>query len=126
MTRYARQILVLIEEAGEHFTAEQIYLRLKAVCPEVALATVYNNLNRLTAQGKIRRISAEGFPDRYDKTLRHDHLLCAKCGSLTDVFLPDLTAVLQAQVPEEILSYDLKIRVLCPACRNAAQNTTES
>ena len=109
MTRYAQQILDLINASDEHLTAEQIYLRMKAVSSKVALATVYNNLNLLHARGLIRKVTVEGHPDRYDKTTRHDHLVCRKCGGLSDVTLGDLTNLLQAQISDEILSYDLKI-----------------
>ncbi len=119
MTNYAQQILDLILTSGDHLTAEQIYLRLKESSPRVVLATVYNNLNTLHGQNLIRKISVEGYPDRYDKTTRHDHLLCRGCGVLADVCLPDLTAQLQARVDVEILSYDLKLNYLCPRCRAA-------
>ena len=63
------------------------------------------------------RISVEGFPDRYDVATKHDHLVCKKCGKLSDVYLDDLTDSLQEQVEVEVESYDLKISYICPACR---------
>ena len=48
-------------------TAEQVFFALKQRYPAVAMATVYNNLNSLYRQGKIRKINVEGYPDRYDK-----------------------------------------------------------
>ncbi len=119
MTNYATEILDIINASCDHLTAEQIYLRLKATSPKVVLATVYNNLNKLYEGGMIRRVSIEGYPDRYDKTGKHDHLVCKKCGRLADIRLADLTALLQAQIGDEILSYDLKISYICPDCRNA-------
>ena len=102
-------------------TAEQIYLRLKASNSKVVLATVYNNLNLLYEQDKIRKVSVEGYPARYDKITKHDHLVCKKCGALSDIRLTDLTAQLQAQIPEEIISYDLKINYICPSCRSKTE-----
>jgi Fe2+ or Zn2+ uptake regulation protein len=121
MTRYAQQILDIINESTDHLTAEMIYLRLKASNSKVVLATVYNNLNLLYEQDKIRKVSVEGYPDRYDKVIKHDHLVCKKCGALSDICLSDLTAQLQAQIPEEIISYDLKINYICPSCRSKAE-----
>ena len=120
MSKYAQQILDIVNTSTEHLTAEQIYLRLKALSPKVVLATVYNNLHQLCAEDRIRKVSAEGYPDRYDKIVKHDHLICRKCGGLSDIFLADLTAMLQSQVDVDILSYDLKISYICPACRSAA------
>ena len=121
MTRYAQQILDIINESTDHLTAEMIYLRLKASNSKVVLATVYNNLNLLYEQDKIRKVSVEGYPDRYDKTVKHDHLVCKKCGALSDIRLSDLTAQLQAQISEEIISYDLKVNYICPSCRSKAE-----
>ena len=118
MTKYAQQILDIINASSDHLTAEKIYLRLKASNSKVVLATVYNNLNLLYEQNQIRKVSVEGYPDRYDKIIKHDHLVCKKFGMLSDIRLSDLTAHLQAQIPEEIISYDLKVHYICPACRN--------
>ena len=62
------------------------------------LATVYNNLNMLCDKELIRKISLEGSPDRYDRKRRHDHLVCRKCGRLSDMVFEDLTATLSAQL----------------------------
>ena len=117
MSRYAKQILNLINQSKEHMTAEQIFLELKKAEPKVVLATVYNNLNALCEEGLIRKISVEGATDRYDKIKRHDHLVCRKCGFLSDVSFEDLTESLKRQIGEDILSYDLKVFYLCPKCR---------
>ena len=77
------------------------------------MATVYNNLNVLCAQGQIRRLSVEGQPDRYDRNVRHDHLFCRCCGKLRDVFLEDLTDRLRSETGLEIESYDLKLSYVC-------------
>ena len=124
MAKYAQDILNLITHSQEHLTAEQIYLQLKERSPKVVLATIYNNLNQLYATGQIRKVSVEGQPDRYDKNTRHDHLVCRRCGALSDICLPDLTEMLQERVAEEILSYDLKIHYLCPACRAQTEQDT--
>lgn len=117
MSRYAELILELINQSQEHMTAEQIFLELKKTEPRVVQATVYNNLNALCQEGLIRRLSLENSPDRYDKILRHDHLICRNCGALSDVNFENLTRQLERQLGERILSYDLKVFYLCPKCR---------
>lgn len=95
----------------------------------MVLVTVYNNLNSLYQHEKIRKISVEGYPDRYDKNTRHDHLVCRRCGSLLDIHLSDMTAQLERQTGFPIEGYDLKIQYLCPQCRaelEAADNAYES
>ncbi len=80
------------------------------------MATVYNNLSYLCEQGLIRKISVDGFSDRYDKIEKHDHLICKKCGKISDIMLEDLTSKLQNQTDISILSYELKLNYICDEC----------
>ena len=117
MTRYAKRILEIVDQSDEHMTAEQLYLELKKTEPKVVQATVYNNLNALCKEGRIRKLSIEGSPDRYDKIKKHDHLVCRECGALSDITFQDITGDLERQLGEGIISYDLKVFYLCPKCR---------
>ncbi|MCI8766039.1 MAG: transcriptional repressor [Lachnospiraceae bacterium] len=117
MTRYAKRIWELVDHSEAHMTAEQIFLELKKEEPKVVQATVYNNLNTLCQKGLIRKLSIEGSPDRYDKIRRHDHLVCKRCGALSDITFEDMTGDLERQMGEGILFYDLKVFYLCPKCR---------
>lgn len=122
MTKYGEKIYELVNASHDHMTADQLYSELKKTCPSVVLATVYNNLHKLCQAGLIRRITAEGAPDRFDHIDRHDHLVCKRCGALADVCFDDLTAFLQERLGDAYISYDLKIFYLCPACRKQSEN----
>ena len=117
MTRYAKQVLDLINQSNGHMTAEQIFLELKKTQPKVVQATIYNNLNSLCQEGLIRKLSLEGSPDRYDTIRKHDHLVCRTCGALSDITFHDITMDLEKQLGEAIMYYDLKVFYLCPKCR---------
>lgn len=117
MTRYEQEILSIIRHSSEHLTIEQIFHRMKEKYPGIVLATIYNNVNRLWEAGLIRRVSIEGQPDRYDRPHRHDHLVCRRCGRLTDIAFDDLSAALRERLGEEVLYYDLNVFYLCPDCR---------
>lgn len=125
MTKYEKEIFDIINRSREHLTVEQIFQRLKESYPNVVLATVYNNLNRLLEAELICKVSIEGMPDRYDRMTKHDHLVCRQCGKLADITFEDLTASLREQLGEEFLYYDLKVYYLCPECREK-QNHQES
>lgn len=84
---------------------------------KTSLATVYNNLNALCARGQIRRLCFDGKTDRFDKLARHDHLICRRCGSIRDLYLPDLTAQLARDAGTELEAYDLKLFTLCEKCK---------
>lgn len=117
LTKYGKKILEIVTASSGHMTAEEIFDALRQTYPAVVLATVYNNLNRLCQEDLIRKVSVEGMPDRYDRTLRHDHLVCKQCGRLLDIDLGDLTAQLEQKARISILSYDLKLMYLCEDCR---------
>lgn len=117
MTKYAEKILNFINSSTSHPTAEQVFFELKKTEPKIVLATVYNNLNYLCANGFVRRISVEGSPDLFDKNLKHDHLVCGKCGAIADFCFEDLTETLKKQFGGETLGYDLKVFYVCPDCR---------
>ena len=121
MTKYAEQILDLVLCSAEHPTAEQIFWQMKQKNPKIAQATVYNNLNALVADGKLIRLPQPGSPDRYDNTTRHDHLICTRCGALTDFRFTDLTRDIESALGTRIRSYDLRIHYVCPACRKAQE-----
>ncbi len=122
MTTYEREIYHIIINSVKHLTVEQIYAEMKNKYPQIVLATVYNNVNRLWKAKMIRKISIENMPDRYDRLTRHDHLVCQKCGKLADITFEDLTASLRRQLGEDFFSYDLKVFYLCPDCRKQEKN----
>ena len=117
MTKYEKRIYEMINQSSSHMTVEQIYQILKAEFPRVVLATVYNNLNKLYTDGFINKISVEGMPDRYDKIVQHDHIVCRNCGKLTDIQFEDLTETLKKQFSPDFLFYDLKVFYVCSECR---------
>lgn len=92
-------------------------MRMKNCSSKVVLATVYNNLNSLHRQGLIRKVTMENAPDCYDKATRHDHIICKKCGKLSDIILEDLTAKWTEETGISIDSYDLKLFYICEECR---------
>jgi len=117
MRHYEQMIYDIIYKAPRHLTTEDIFLELKTQEPKVVLATVYNNLKVLYQKKLIHKVTIEGMPDRYDKTERHDHLICSKCGKISDVKFTNLTQQLQKQLGLDILSYDLNINYICPVCK---------
>lgn len=117
MTKYEEEIYRIITVSRQHLTVEQIYMELKKIYPNVVIATVYNNVNKLWRARLIRKISVENMSDRYDRIVKHDHLVCQSCGKLTDITFEDLTESLCRQMDGEFLSYDLKVFYICPDCR---------
>ena len=123
MTRYEQLIYAIVSTSTDHLTADQVFEELKKSCPTVSLATVYNNLKKLHHAGLIHKVSVEGSLDRYDRAVKHDHLVCQTCGAISDIRFDDLTEGLAAQLGDSVLSYDLKVFYTCPACKNAQRDS---
>lgn len=117
MSKYETLIKAIIYKAPRHLTAEEIFFELKQQEPKVVLATIYNNLKSMHQKGLIHKVTTEGMPDRYDRIERHDHLLCAKCGCLSDIKFQDITRKLEEQLGQAIVSYDLRVNYICPSCQ---------
>ena len=117
MTKHVRMIADVVLASDDHPTAEQIYNRIRENGGQISLATVYNNLKTLVDQGVLSKITLDGSPDRFDKPTHHDHLICTRCGRLSDVHLGDLTDTIQRRTGLRILSYDIRVSYLCEDCR---------
>ena len=115
--KYEKAILDIINSSYDHLVAEQIFAELRKSEPKVVLASVYNNLNALVEEGKIRRVVVEGQSDHYDRITRHDHLVCKCCGKLADLEFDDLTEALEKRIGEKILGYNLQVLYICPRCK---------
>lgn len=116
MSKYLNDVYEIIENSFDHPTAEQIYFTMKNNGSKISLSTLYNNLNRLCCDGKVIKIPVPNSADRYDKTTRHDHLICNVCGAVKDCYLSDLTEILRSETGERVTSYDLRIFYTCENC----------
>ncbi len=73
---------VLIE-TGEHFTAEEIWERVRGSLPGLELSTVYRSLEALRAAGLVAESRLPEGPRVFEaRTATHPHLLCDACGGI--------------------------------------------
>ncbi|MCL2371166.1 transcriptional repressor [Candidatus Saccharibacteria bacterium] len=80
----------------DHPTAAMVYESVRREMPNVSLGTVYRNLDRLVANDEILRISVPNQADRFDATIsEHYHLVCEKCGGVSDVESARVTRALK-------------------------------
>ena len=72
---------------GEHVTAEELYNRISNKYSNIGLTTVYRTLKLLAESGlAAERVFADHLI-RYEPLAaeeHHDHLICLKCGSITE------------------------------------------
>ncbi len=117
MTKQRAAILKVMAENDGHFTAEEIFTMTKSVYPGIVRATIYNNLNALAEENRIRRICQSGQPDRFDRNpMPHEHIICTECGDVVDVSIKDFKNKLQKELHLEVDDYELVIHCKCLKC----------
>ena len=122
MTKQRQLILDILHHSDRHLTADEIFFLAKLKMPSIAMATIYNNLNAMHEAGMINRLHIDGSADCFDKIAEpHDHLLCDRCGKISDLHLPSLSSTIESHLGFEIESYDLTVHYVCPECKAAAK-----
>lgn len=117
MTKQREAIIKAMTENMGHFTAEEIYQLSKKNYSGIVRATVYNNLNSMCDEHKIRRICQSGEPDRFDcNPAPHEHIICPDCGNVTDVHIEGMLKKIREGLNMPVSDYDLVIRCKCAAC----------
>lgn len=85
-TRQLDAIYRVLCASDAHPTAEQVFRAVRARMPAVSRGTVYRNLAKLVAGGRVRIVHVHDRCARYDARLDpHDHFLCLGCTMLLDV-----------------------------------------
>jgi Fe2+ or Zn2+ uptake regulation protein len=123
MTRKTVQQSIIenaLHELGNHPTADQVFERVSAAYPSISRATVYRTLNKLAENGSALKIPIADAADRFDhRADPHFHVLCTKCGHVSDVSLC-VPERLLAQAGEEsgfkVDSVSLLFSGICPNC----------
>lgn len=112
-----KELIVKILKAYGHLTAENVYKFAKLTMPNIALGTVYRNLNLMLENNEISKISISNGPDVFDiTTKKHNHLVCVKCGKVIDVFENIVNLKKIKCENANILDYNLSINCICEDC----------
>ena len=114
----------VLSAARDHPTADAVYARVRRVMPAVSLGTVYRNLQKLAAAGRVRVLHLGDRITRYDAVVAdHDHFCCERCGVVHDV---DPLPPRRRRVPVAVgAGFAVRTQVvtfygLCPSCAPAA------
>ncbi len=87
-TRARQLILALIEQDNQHYTPEEMLVRLNAMGERLSIATLYQNLAKLVDKGLLVKFVGLDGEYRYDyNKLPHHHLICESCGRIVDVLV---------------------------------------
>ena len=128
--RNTRQRQVIVEELRKvtsHPTAVELYEVARRRLPKLSLATVYRNLERMAAEGLIRKLDLGGGEKRFDADLRrHHHVRCVECGRVDDVY-EAVAAPAKARHDRlsgyHIIGHRLEYIGICPACQGSGRES---
>ena len=75
-----------LRENPKHFTAEELYERIRRDFPAMSLATVYSILELLKDKGLVQEIRINFDKSCFEfKACPHHHFLCTRCRKIFDV-----------------------------------------
>jgi len=127
LTTQRRAVLETLPQLN-HPTVDEIWEEVRKALPEISRTTVYRILETFARLRVIRKVCHPGAVARYeDRTIRHHHLLCLRCGTMTDLDDPVLDVI---KMPGEetgfrIEDYSIQFRGLCRKCaRRPASKTS--
>lgn len=132
LTRHRAAILDVLVSTHDHLSAEDIYMRVHKDYPAVGLTTVYRTLEAFTDLGMLvhfdfgdKRLRYE-LAEEFSPKKHHHHLICRKCGQITDYtdFLKNEVCLIKSTESELSKKYDFKIEAhqvhfygLCRKCK---------
>ena len=117
------RILSVLENADKHhFTAEEVYKTLLDAGEEIAFATVYRVLTQFENAGLVLRHNFEGGRSVFelDDGQHHDHMVCAKCNTVTEFFdeqIEDRQNKVAAEHGFKLEDHSLYLYGICVNCQ---------
>lgn len=79
-------ILTCLQHTDAHPSAEMVHEMLHEEHPDISLATIYRNLAKFKAEGKIMSVATVKGIERFDaNTEPHVHFICSGCNAVIDL-----------------------------------------
>jgi len=116
-------ILETLYNSDEHLTPEALHRLIQDKFPELktGIATVYRTLSLLEDSNMVTSLSFGAQGKKYELGAKehHDHLICTKCGSITE-FVDEDIEVRQHAIADELgfkmKDHSMQIYGLCKNC----------
>ncbi len=122
LTPQRRLLLSVMQEAGRHLDAKELYRRASERDASISLATVYRNLGLFKEQGIIdeRHLGQMCCYYEMKHTKEHQHLVCRGCGQIIE-FESSLISKLVAEVQRvsnfSVTKVELYLEGCCHKCK---------
>jgi len=125
ITHQRLEIFRELAKALDHPSAETLYKRLQKKLPTLSLDTIYRTLATFEENGLISRLETVKSQARFEAEMsEHHHLICSKCGKITDFEWPSFRGV---DLPDEIVHWgsinkkNAILRGICNQCSSVEQ-----
>ena len=121
-TAQRRLIFALMQQAGGHLDADELYRLAREQESSISLSTVYRNLKLFKDMGLIeeRHFTEEHHHYEAKPRVEHHHLVCLECGNVIEFISPFTEQIkLQVEDAEKFRITDLEIKGegYCAECR---------
>lgn len=124
-TEQRLRILRCLAGMPRHFGAEEVLqaLERQAVGPSVSRATLYRFLSELERLGILRRVLLSEGHSHYEFAQaedNHSHLVCSRCGRVTEVRSPVLNRAIKKICDQQGLDMqeaEVEITIVCDRCQ---------
>lgn len=124
LTIQRRSILEVLLAREDHPTADDVAEALAQRVEGISRATVYRTLETLVEIGLITRVAHPAVAVRYEiRADRHHHLVCDRCGAMSDFDEPRLDALSLpdfASAGFRVRDYTIQVRGVCRRCTRGA------
>lgn len=118
-------VKVLIENQAGHLSAEDVYLLVKKIAPDIGLATVYRTLELLSELNIVQKLNFGDNVARYELSTEgakhhHHHLVCLNCGKVEEInedWLGSIEEKVEKQFDFQIIDHRLIFHGICSECR---------
>lgn len=121
-TEQRRIILKIIQQAGGHLDADDIYRLARKDLPVISLSTVYRTLQLFRKSGLIEEHQFSDMRRRYETvpSAKHHHLVCLGCGRVLEFNCPSterLKSRISRQEGFEVTDAEVRLEGYCPECK---------
>ena len=114
-------VLKILAHSQDHPSVEQIYQSVKQDFPTTSLATIYKTVSLLKDLGEVLELAFSEWGNRYDgnRPYPHPHVICTKCGAISDPQFPpidDMAREIAKLSGYSITHHRIDFFGLCPKC----------
>jgi Fur family ferric uptake transcriptional regulator len=118
---------LMADQRRHAWTLEEIQADLTLRGISADFSSVFRSVERLEAEGALRRVNVDHGPPRFERSAaHHDHLHCTKCDALVPVPCLarriDLRA-LEAETGFTVTAHNIVLSGICAACRGIGAAT---